>query len=85
MANIMKENNFIWPHEAKHAFVELKQVIVHRPVLALLDSTKTFYTECDACNYGVRAVLTLKKRPIAFFSQALKGRMHPCPSMTRRS
>ena len=43
-------------------------------VLALSDFSKPFVIETDACDIGVRAVLTQGGRPLAYISQALAVR-----------
>ena len=43
-------------------------------MLALLDFTKPFVIECDASGISLGAILRQNHRPLAFHSQALKGR-----------
>ncbi|GLT71301.1 hypothetical protein SLA2020_433320 [Shorea laevis] len=71
---LLKKNSFKWNDQATEAFHHLKKVITNPPVLKLPDFTKTFTIECDACGNGIGAVLMQEGQPIAFYSQALKGR-----------
>ncbi|KAF5470266.1 hypothetical protein F2P56_010790, partial [Juglans regia] len=66
---------FVWSAEAKEAFIKLKTAVTKPPVLALPDFTLPFVIECDASGKAIRAVLMQRNRPIAYFSQALKGRI----------
>ena len=45
--------------------------LTQAPILALLDFSKPFILETDACDSGVGAVLVQEGKPSAFLSQAL--------------
>lgn len=59
--------------ESEETFNLLKEALSKPPVLALPDFSKDFVIECDACGVGIGAILMQQGRPIAYFSQALKG------------
>ena len=55
-------------------FNELKAAVAQPLVLAFPDFSKPFIIERDAPGYGLGAVLMRDHRPIAYRSQALKGK-----------
>uniref|UniRef100_A0A2N9FC87 RNA-directed DNA polymerase n=1 Tax=Fagus sylvatica TaxID=28930 RepID=A0A2N9FC87_FAGSY len=63
-----------WNGAATDAFEKLKVAVSQPPVLALPDFNKSFVVECDASGYGIGAVLMQDGRPIAYYSQGLKGK-----------
>lgn len=71
---LLKKNAFLWSPQAELAFEALKRAVSSPPVLALPNFSKTFVVDCDASNYGIGAVSMQDHRPLAFHSQALKGR-----------
>lgn len=71
---LLRKNVFSWNDKAQAAFEELKEAVVSPPVLRLPDFIKMFVVECDASGEALGAVLMQEGQPLAYFSQALKGR-----------
>lgn len=59
--------------KAQKAFAELKKAMSSAPVLAIADEQKPYELVCDACGYGIGAVLMQEKRPLAYVSYKLNG------------
>lgn len=60
-------------HKTQQAFLELNNRLMSAPVLAIADSNKAYELACDACGYGVGAVLLQDGRPIEFFSYKMNA------------
>ena len=71
---LLRKYSFTWTLAASKAFQLPKDAMSSPPVLALPDFTKPFVVECDASRLGVGVVLMQNQRPIAYHSQALKGK-----------
>ena len=74
LTNLLKKYGFHWFDTAFIAFNKLKAAVAQPPVLALFDFSKPFIIECDALGFGLGAVLMQDRKPIAYHSQALKGK-----------
>ena len=74
LTDLLKKDAFEWNEKANLAFHNLKKVVSHPPFLVLPDFSQPFLVECDALSYGIGAVSMQASRPIAFHSQALKGK-----------
>ena len=74
LTTLFKKDSFCWSKEAELAFHQLKDAMVHPPVLALPNFDQPFMVECDAFGRGIGVALMQNGRPIAYHSQALKGK-----------
>jgi hypothetical protein len=71
---LKKDKLFVWTSLHESAFQALKSAFSSSPVLGLPDFTQLFHIETDACGYGVGAVLTQNRHPLAYISKALSPR-----------
>ena len=55
---------------------QLKCVLVHAPILAMLDFDANSVVETDASDIAVGAVLMQHEQPVAFMSKALNSAQH---------
>ncbi|XP_059288236.1 uncharacterized protein LOC132041548 [Lycium ferocissimum] len=70
---IKKDVPFVWGDEQEKAFQELKSMLSSSQLLQLPNFEKTFEVECDASGVGIGGVLMQEGKPLAYFSEKLKG------------
>ncbi|KAJ8752156.1 hypothetical protein K2173_003764 [Erythroxylum novogranatense] len=73
LTKLLTKQGFTWTNEAETTFQQLRKALSTPPVLALPDFSQEFEVESDACGSGLGAILSQKRRPIAYYSEALKG------------
>ncbi|KAD4385961.1 hypothetical protein E3N88_26130 [Mikania micrantha] len=66
---LTKKDNFKWNDEARHAFDQLKNVLMFAHVLRLPDFSQPFSIECDASTEGVGVILIQDRHLVAYFSK----------------
>jgi hypothetical protein len=71
---LFKNDAFLWSDKAEKAFEDLKAIVSQPLVLDLPDFSQTFVVECDASGFGIGAILMQGGMPLAYYSQALKGK-----------
>ena len=64
---------FKWGKTQEEAFQAIKDKLTSAPLLALPNFCKTFEIECDASGIGIGGVLMQEGKPIAYFSEKLRG------------
>jgi RNase H-like domain found in reverse transcriptase len=71
ITELLKLKSFEWSENTQQAFKEFKHCLTHAPVLTLPDFNKTFEVECDASKVSIGAVLSQKKKHVAYFNEKL--------------
>ena len=74
LTQLLKAEVFRWNEEANASFEKLKLSMMTLSVLAMPNFILPFETERDASGYGVGAMLTQAKKPVAYFSRTLSMR-----------
>jgi hypothetical protein len=64
---------FTWGQTQQESFDMLKKQLTEAPLLVLPDFTKNFEIECDASRIGIGGILMQEGRPVAYFSEKIKG------------
>lgn len=75
LTDCMQGTTFSWTEAAAAAaaFLEIKRRLTTAPNLVLPNFSAPFELHCDASKLGIGAVLSQGGRPIAFFSEKLRG------------
>ncbi|GKC21564.1 transposon ty3-G gag-pol polyprotein [Tanacetum coccineum] len=73
LTQLLSKEGFKWNESAELAFQQLKKALTYPLVLCLPNFSHQFVIECDASGIKIRAVLSQNNKPVAYFSEALKG------------
>lgn len=68
-----KEFNFATNELAQRSFTALKDAMSSAPVLAIPDEGLPYEMVCDACGYGIGAVLMQEGKPVAYYSYKMNS------------
>ena len=69
----LRKKTFTWTLAASKSFQEIKDKIIHAPMLRLSNFFKSFKVACDAFGIGIRGrVLNQEGHSIVYFSKKLK-------------
>ena len=66
-----KNAKYEWTKKENESFDTLKEKLISQPILIILDLSKLFEVQCDACGHFLRAVLLQKGHAIAYESRRL--------------
>jgi hypothetical protein len=69
---LKNDTKFNWSSRCNEAFEQLKVLLTTAPVLAQLDIEKPFDVYCNTSGSGLRCVLMLEGRVIAYASRQLR-------------
>ncbi|KAK9225705.1 hypothetical protein WN943_010749 [Citrus x changshan-huyou] len=73
LTRLLTKDSFHWNKDAIVAFNQLKTALTSPHVLRLPNFSQRFVIEYDASGIKTGAILSQQNRPIAYFSEALKG------------
>ena len=68
-----RDQPFSWTDECEACFEDMKSRLTTTPLLAILDTTKTFEVYCDASYQGLGCVLMQDKRLVAYALASYPG------------
>lgn len=76
LTNLLKKNaEFEWNDLCQNAFIEIKQLLVNKPILQYPDFSRPFIVTTDASNVAIGAILSQGRigedLPIAYISRTL--------------
>ncbi|XP_050942184.1 transposon Tf2-1 polyprotein isoform X1 [Cucumis melo] len=83
LTQLLKKGAYKWGEEEEAAFGKLKRAMMTLPVLTMPDFSLPFEIESDASGFGVGAVLTQCRKPVAYFSKTLSIRDRSRPVYER--
>lgn len=69
LTKLLQKDAFGWTAKVTQAFERLKHTMVTLPILALPDFSVPFVIETNTSSFGIGAVLTQGKRPIAYLAR----------------
>lgn len=67
LTDLLKSSTFLWPTAADTTFIQLKDAMLHLPLLHLLDFEVPVEVTINASNAAIGVVLSQNHYPIAFF------------------
>ncbi len=73
---LRKDVPFVWSQECEKSFINVKQILLSEPILAVFDRSKPINIYTDASGVGIGAVLKQiqddgSEKPVAYFSRKL--------------